>query len=74
MQIHVPSQQPVGQLQKWHIIQTLIIKDNKHNTYETHTIHNKRQKTVIIKQYLRTVIIICEQPSIVKEGRVAQSV
>jgi hypothetical protein len=34
---NVPSQQPDGQLQKPHTIQTPITKDNKQDTYETNT-------------------------------------
>jgi len=33
--MNVPRQQPDGRLQKRHIIQTYIMKDNKQGTHET---------------------------------------
>ena len=35
MFINVPSQQTDGQLQRQYNIETQIIKDNKHDTYQT---------------------------------------
>jgi len=44
MLINMPSQQPEGQLQKQHIIQTYIKKENKRGTNETNTYTTKDKK------------------------------
>jgi hypothetical protein len=64
MFINVPNQQPDGQLQKRHVIQTLIIEDNKQGTKETHTYktNDRIPKSVIRIPYdiKPTIETVCE--------------
>ena len=47
MFIDVPSQQPDGQIQQQHNIETRITKDNKHVPYETNKTNNRILKSLI---------------------------
>ena len=44
--INVPNQQPDGQLQKQHNIQTQITKDNKQDINETNTTKTNKQMKI----------------------------
>jgi hypothetical protein len=58
MLIHVPSQQPDGQLPKQHVIQTYKVKDNKQSTYETYTHKiDRKHKSLFSIPYNITLII-----------------
>jgi len=69
----MPSQQPDGQLQKQHNIQTQITRDNKQDTYGANKTSRRLLKILITTQYKNKLINLSVLISLVKISKSLQT-